>query len=67
VDKNSGEPRRHEEDVDCDGDVDLVFRFRLGHSSLTCDLTEGTLIGETFDGRGIEGSDAVRMINRSRR
>jgi len=64
VDKKSGEPRRHEEDVDYDGDMDLVFHFRLGDTTLTCDSTEGTLTGETFDGQAIEGSDSVRMINR---
>jgi len=25
-------------------------------------LKEGTLIGETFDGQAIEGTDAVRMV-----
>ncbi|MGW8179975.1 MAG: hypothetical protein ACWGQW_14620, partial [bacterium] len=64
VDKKTGEPRRHEEDVDYDGDTDLVFHFRLGDTSLTCDSTEGTLIGETFDGWAMEGSDSVRMIKR---
>jgi len=64
VDKKSGEARRHEEDVDGDGDTDLVFHFRLGDTDLTCDSTEGTLTGETFDGQAIEGTDAVRMIDR---
>jgi len=67
VDKNSGDPHRHEEDVDRDGDMDLVFHFRLGDTDLACDSTEGTLRGETFDGQAIEGSDAVRMISRGSR
>ena len=62
VDKRSGEPRRHEEDVDRDGDVDLVFHFRRGDTDLTCESTEGMLTGETFDGMLIEGTDAVRMV-----
>jgi hypothetical protein len=63
VDKKSGAPHRHEEDVDGDGDTDLVFHFRLGDTDLACDSTEGTLIGETFDdGQVIAGTDAVRMI-----
>jgi len=62
VDKKSGEARRHEEDVDGDGDTDLVFHFRVGDTGLTCDSTEGTLSGETFDGQAIEGTDAVRMV-----
>jgi len=64
VDKKSGQPRRHEEDVDGDGDIDLVFHFRLGGTDLTCDSTEAALTGETFDGQAIEGTDAVRMIDR---
>ena len=64
VDRKSGEPRRHEEDVDGDGDIDLVFHFRLGDTDLTCDATEGTLMGATFDGQAITGADSVRMIDR---
>ena len=62
VDKKSEAPRRHEEDVDGDGDTDLVLHFRLGETGLTCDSEEGTLTGETFDGQPIQGADAVRMV-----
>ncbi len=63
VNKKTGDPRRHEEDVDGDGDTDLVFHFRLGDTDLGCDATEGILTGETFDGVPINGTDAVRMID----
>jgi len=60
---NPNMARRYEEDVDSDGDIDLVFHFRLAETGLTCESTEGTLMGETFDGQLIEGTDAVRMID----
>jgi len=63
VNKKDNRPRRHEEDVDGDGDTDLVFHFRLGETTLTRDSTEGTLTGETFDGQSIEGMDMVHMIH----
>jgi hypothetical protein len=62
VNRKTGLPRRHEEDVDGDGDIDLVFHFRLVDTRLTCSSTEGTLTGETFDGTPIGGTDATRMI-----
>lgn len=62
VDKKTGLPRRHEEDVDGDGDTDLVFHFRLGDTGLNCASTDGTLTGETFGGTGVVGTDAVRMV-----
>jgi len=62
VDQISGELRRHEEDVDDDGDIDLVFHFRLGETDLTCDSTQGTLTGLTFEGQSIEGTDNIRMV-----
>lgn len=64
VDKKTGEPRRHEEDVDGDEDIDLVFHFRFGDTDLTCDSTEGTLVGQTFDGQPIAGTDTVHMVHR---
>jgi len=62
ADRRSGEPRRHEADVDGDGDVDLVFHFSLAETDLTCDSTEATLTGETVNGLVIEGTDEIRMV-----
>ena len=62
VAKKSGEPRRHEEDVDGDGDTDLLLHFQKSDTGLTCESIEGTLEGETFDGQAVIGSDEVRMV-----
>jgi hypothetical protein len=61
VNKN-GIPRQHEEDVDHDGDIDLLFHFRLQDTSLTCESTEGTLTGVSFDGSLIIGTDNILMV-----
>jgi len=63
VNRRSGEARRHEEDVDGDGDTDLVLHFRLGDTTLTCGSTEGSLTGVTFGGMAIELTDSVRMVD----
>jgi Tol biopolymer transport system component len=62
LDRKTGLPRRHEEDVDGDGDTDLVSHFRYGDTGLDCFSTEGTLSGETFEGIQIQGTDAVTMV-----
>jgi len=62
VNKKSGEPKRHEEDVDGDGDIDQVFHFRLGDTDLDCSSTEGTLTGLTIGSISIEGTDEINMV-----
>ncbi len=60
----AGQIRRHEEDVDGDGDLDLVFHFRMGETGLGCGSAGGTLFGETFDGPTIIGTDAILMLDK---
>lgn len=50
---------RHEEDVDHDGDLDLVFHFRQEDAQIACGDQFAVLTGLTFDGREITGQDAV--------
>jgi outer membrane protein assembly factor BamB len=47
------------EDVDGDGDVDLLFHFKTQELNLN---ENSTLAGETFDGMQIEGTDTVNIV-----
>jgi hypothetical protein len=64
VDKRSGLPIQHIEDIGLDGDMDLVFHFYRRNTSLTCKSTTGLLKGLTYGGIPIEGIDSVRMVIR---
>lgn len=46
-------------DVNNDGLLDLVCTFAIARSAFRCDDTEGFLQGQLFDGRFIQGADAV--------
>jgi len=49
------------EDVDGDGDLDLVVQI-VNEIDWAEDATDATLTGETFDGIPIEGTDSVRIV-----
>ena len=51
VNKKSGVVTRHEEDVDNDGDLDLIFHFRAGEMGFDCDTAVSPFNGQTFDGQ----------------
>jgi len=61
ADAKTGLARRHEKDIDHDGDVDLLFHFRFGETELTCDSTEATLTGYLFDGTEFTSTSQVKM------
>ncbi len=52
----------HLEDVDGDGDIDLLMHFRTQETGIQCGDTYATLTGETFDGSPIEGSDSIKTV-----
>jgi glycerophosphoryl diester phosphodiesterase len=52
----------HVEDVDGDGDLDLLLHFRTQDTGMALGDTEGCVIGQTYDGVPIEGCDSVRTV-----
>ncbi len=54
--------RGHIEDVDGDGDADLVLHFRTRRTGIQCGDTSVSLTGHTFGGQMIEGSDSIKTV-----
>jgi hypothetical protein len=50
------------EDVDFDGDADLLFHFKTQELQLDETSNEAALTGSTFDGQDIEGIDTVEIV-----
>ena len=49
------------EDVDDDGDIDLILHFRTRDAGIAPEDTQAVLTGETHEGQRIEGSDSVKV------
>lgn len=52
----------HVEDVDYDGDLDLMLHFRGGEAAIACSDTSVTLWGSTLDGYDFEAHDHIRIV-----
>lgn len=50
------------EDVDGDGDADMILHFRTQATGIQCGDTAASLTGETFDEQTIQGSDSVNTV-----
>ena len=50
------------EDVDGDGDVDVLFHFETEDLGLNEDSTQATLTADTTDGKHIRGTDWVNIV-----
>lgn len=55
--------RGHNEDVDGDGDTDLVLHFKTQQTGIACGDTEAALTGVTVGGQSIAGSDTIETVN----
>lgn len=47
------------EDVDGDGDVDMILHFRTQQTGIACGATMASLTGRTIGGQAFQGSDSV--------
>lgn len=54
--------RWNTEDVDYDGDYDILFHFMTQELELNKDSTEATIECETFEGMQITGTDSVNIV-----
>jgi hypothetical protein len=50
------------EDVDGDGDTDMILHFKTQETGIQCGDTSASLTGETLGGQAIEGFDSIRTV-----
>jgi len=50
------------EDMDGDGDTDMILHFNTQATEIQCGDTSASLTGETFSGQIIEGSDSIKTV-----
>ena len=49
-------------DINKDGLGDLLLRFKVSQTGISCGDTEATLVGETFDGLSFIGTDSIETV-----
>ena len=49
-------------DVDGDGNRDMVLRFQISDSGITCGDTSAVLTAQTFNGLSITGSSPIKTV-----
>ena len=50
------------EDVDGDGDIDLILHFRTQDTGIQCGAPSASLTGQTVSGQVIQGADSIRTV-----
>jgi len=54
---------RHKvKDINKDGLGDLLLRFKIPETGISCGDTEATLTGYTFDGQSFAGTDSIKTV-----
>jgi len=53
----------HVEDVDKDGDIDLVLHFRTQETGIENTDAQACLTGTTLDGKLIQGCDSIKVVS----
>ena len=58
----AGSPAGRQQDVDSDGDTDLIFRFEIYETGIDPGHSEACLTARTFDGATLVRCDAIKVI-----
>jgi hypothetical protein len=57
----------HIEDVDNDGDLDIVLHFKTHETGIQYGDTEACLTGNTIDGKSIQACDTIKTVNKEKK